>query len=39
MDSSDVSLTILIILIFVGLYFINILAVGIKAYKRQLATI
>jgi hypothetical protein len=33
MDSSDVSLTILIILIFVGLYFINILAVGIKHIK------
>ena len=33
MDSSDISLTILIILIFVGLYFINILAVGIKYIK------
>ena len=30
MRSSDISLSILIILIFVGMYFYNILAVGIK---------
>ena len=39
MKSADITLSIFIILIFVFMYFYNILAVGIKKIKGQLARI